>query len=576
MKKFITLICAAAMFAGCSRDFSASVAANGEQTVNFTVMTDQAAKAVADLDGNGECIDSCIVEIYINDEGTYKYYKTPELLVVGDATWTFSETFLKNQEYKIIVWAMNKGGYYIYTPEVATVVKDLTKKVNNLDELDAFYAVYPFHATAEQLAASQTIVAKRPFAQLNIITNDVDDRYQPKTVSVSYTAATGIDLLGGETLTGEGTVQSIDVAPYYASTVTGTTRTLSMDYIFVPAADTLVNTIDFDVTVTEKIEYSFTNIPFVRNWRTNIIGNLLTDEAEFFVEIDPIWEGELEVFGGEWAYVTEFDFGGAIAKVYKDKDGNYLGQKLVFRADEGDLIVLEDIGVPYEPIVLPANLADNVTITAYPGVVVPEITIPNDAVINGLSICGFEATRTSSAPLQSGFVSILAGAKVEDLIISDCTITGPGSKTGGAGVWIQSSTNAAPKTVLVQDCEFSGLRYGFYTASALEGATVEFDGCSFENMYSWAIMFNNRNVKGVSISNCTFEGGDLAGDHEGTNAVKIANGTTPADFTFAFVNNTVVKANANITVQAKASQTTISGNTKNGVAWTPSITVLPE
>lgn len=87
------------------------------------------------------------------------------------------------------------------------------------------------------------------------------------------------------------------------------------------------------------------NVPAQRNWRTNIIGNLLTEENTFSVTLDRDFAGEYNGWGPEW----EKNWSGPLAKgVYydaekdeiqiSDKDGLIWFQKMV----NGDLKVREN------------------------------------------------------------------------------------------------------------------------------------------------------------------------------------------------------------------------------------------
>ena len=240
-------------------------------------------------------------------------------------------------------------------------------------------------------------------------------------------------------------------------------------------------------------------------------------------------------------------------------------EKALDEAEAGETVTVAATPESIGTINVPANLADGVTLQAAEGAKVDDVIIPNGADIKDLTIKGFTATRTSTVAMQSGFVGVLADAKVDNLVVEGCNIVGPGSKTGGAGVWIQSSTAEYPKTVTIKNCDFTGLKYGFYTANAIAGTTLAFDGCSFTNMFSWAILVNNGAVNGIDVQNCTFAGGDI---------VKTLDGGKPDNFTFTFKNNTITGTTANFSLKAKAENTFISGNTKGGVDWNPTIGVL--
>ena len=63
---------------------------------------------------------------------------------------------------------------------------------------------------------------------------------------------------------------------------------MAMLYVLVPTQKMITN-VTFDVKDQSYEPFTFENVPFQRNYRTNIYGNLLTAPAEFNVVIDPIF-----------------------------------------------------------------------------------------------------------------------------------------------------------------------------------------------------------------------------------------------------------------------------------------------
>ncbi|MBQ7942103.1 MAG: hypothetical protein IJ328_06840, partial [Muribaculaceae bacterium] len=80
-------------------------------------------------------------------------------------------------------------------------------------------------------------------------------------------------------------------------------RWLSMNYVLVPAEKMMSNGVAMDVkseTVYNNIPVA--NVPMQRNYRTNIVGNLLTSGAVFNVVINPIYnepDNNISLWDGE-------------------------------------------------------------------------------------------------------------------------------------------------------------------------------------------------------------------------------------------------------------------------------------
>ena len=68
---------------------------------------------------------------------------------------------------------------------------------------------------------------------------------------------------------------------------------LEMNYMLAPAEKTLIDaTFSVNDADGEINTINFSNVPIQRNWRTNIVGNLLTSTVDFNVIIDPEYTGE--------------------------------------------------------------------------------------------------------------------------------------------------------------------------------------------------------------------------------------------------------------------------------------------
>ena len=147
-------------------------------------------------------------------------------------------------------------------------------------------------------AVSQNITLKRPFAQLNIGTNDME---AAKTAGLKTDALQSSVKVSGifksmNLMTGE-VSNSVDVTfgsnaiPKEKFTVEGNEYDyLALNYLLVSTDKGLVNCefsyTDGATTDTRTID----NVPVQRNYRTNIFGSLLTGSVDFDITIDPDFE----------------------------------------------------------------------------------------------------------------------------------------------------------------------------------------------------------------------------------------------------------------------------------------------
>ena len=158
-------------------------------------------------------------------------------------------------------------------------------------------------------------------------------------------------------------------------------------------------------------------------------------------------------------------------------------------------------------------------------------------------------------------VVINAAAQIENLVIEDCSFAGTGAKAG-RGIYGQNP-NA---TIVVKNCVFENLGYPIYTMAAGGYKSLEVVDCAFEAIKSWAIMPQYNDYQGdLTVDGCTF-----------TNCTGglVKAGAFTAGHTFTFTNNTITNSSEHpaknwFTINTAAATAVVSGNTRDGAAWTP-------
>ena len=146
---------------------------------------------------------------------------------------------------------------------------------------------------------NKNLELKRPFAQLNIastlsdfniLKNSGFDLTQT-TVTVKN-AFTSMDLRTGKVLDGNnGTEVSfvLNDLPTGQSLNTPPHKLLSVNYILMSADKFTANEVVFTYSdgTTPPKQKAYTNVPLQRNWRTNIYGDLFTEQVPITVTIAP-------------------------------------------------------------------------------------------------------------------------------------------------------------------------------------------------------------------------------------------------------------------------------------------------
>ena len=260
------------------------------ESVTFTVQTDCGTKALGDHDGAGAKVDRCKVAVYMltsDSSAPYKIYDKPEVNKHNNLSYSFTVNLLVQQTYQIVVW-VDKAGLYDVNDELTSVTRYSGDVTCNSDAYDAFYASVPFvHGTDTETE----IVAKRPFAQLNLITQDLDPAAQPTEISLTYASPQSFNPLTATVGTEMTSVTYKAVRPYYSSTE-GTEHTLAMNYVFAAAdTQTILPTVKLTALKgSTTVETQIANVPVQQNYRTNITGKLLTTSGTTSVNLTSTFE----------------------------------------------------------------------------------------------------------------------------------------------------------------------------------------------------------------------------------------------------------------------------------------------
>ena len=220
--------------------------------------------------------------------------------ISNPAKTNFTVSLVKGQDYDLLFWA-DKGDdqgadVYYNTSDLHNVV--LGAYTGNDDRRDAFsQCVTLINVTSDP---STSVQLERPFAQLNIITQDIDDieansgtvKVVPDLISVAFDAPTVFNVKTQEA--SASAPFTSNVTPYYLDPAVGSQAehyTLSMDYILASKDQQDIKDVTLTAIKTSDVlnTQTFSNIPLQRNYRTNILGNLLTTTGVFTVETAPVW-----------------------------------------------------------------------------------------------------------------------------------------------------------------------------------------------------------------------------------------------------------------------------------------------
>ena len=308
MKKTLLLLASAALLlVGCAKEqVEPGVAGDGDMVeVDITAGTAVLTKAVIDEDGAAANVTRWIMEVRDASGAVYAYKVGTE--EAGTLQHTFNIKLFKNQQYTFAFWADNGGEFYDASDLSAIKYADGKSIVAGVDAKDAFSAVETLTLTE---SITKNITLYRPFAQLNVITNDLAalkadaisaeayNAFKPKNFKTTITVPTQFNVLTGaaseetELILSADEVYGKDPLSYEKAPEQAT---MFMAYIFATKDEKDIRNINFKFDVdsqTGNNTFDFTDVPFQRNYRTNILGNFLSGDAEWTVIIDEKWDGE--------------------------------------------------------------------------------------------------------------------------------------------------------------------------------------------------------------------------------------------------------------------------------------------
>ncbi|MBQ9720746.1 MAG: hypothetical protein IJV64_08640 [Oscillospiraceae bacterium] len=304
MKKLIycILALAALTLAGCNK-VSSGAGADGEALdAVFTVSTESPAAATKAY-SDGSTADELVVAVYRYEGGTAPanliYLPAVSKTVPIATSTTVHLSLIRGERYEIVFWAQKSGnGFYTFDPAARKITVNPAGPAND-ETRDAFYAKYSTGVVSAAL--NETVSLKRPFAQINVLTTNadwqaaLDSQIAFAGSSMSLTAPTVLDLISGGVSEPKAWTLSraaIVSASPNVGTYAATHKYIAMNYIL--AAPESVNAaVTFSVYKTGSDAAlntrTVSNVPYRRNYRTNIVGEVFSVDGQFNVVIVPAY-----------------------------------------------------------------------------------------------------------------------------------------------------------------------------------------------------------------------------------------------------------------------------------------------
>ena len=235
-----------------------------------------------------------------------------ETVVMIQGKTTVDLQLTTGNTYKVLFWASEPDAPYTVDLDAKTMTVDYAEVLSNDENLDAFYKWETIEVTGPM---SKTVQLKRPFAQLNVGTNDFEKAketgYEPTQSYVKVTNIYNTLNLAGEKyengldVTGEVEVEfALNTIPTGETFPVENYDYLAMNYLLV-GNDKEVVDVEFGYQADGEAEprvRTVGSVPVQRNHRTNLYGQLLTSNVEINVEILPGFDDE---YNNEHLYYYE-------------------------------------------------------------------------------------------------------------------------------------------------------------------------------------------------------------------------------------------------------------------------------
>ena len=526
LKLFSSLALVAMMFAGTSCSSEEVAPVTGESTVTLSVTLPDGIQSRTFGDGTTAQKLTMLV-LDENNEALSVFNGADVLNIDINLTKQVNLQLAAGKTYKVVCWAAAEGAPYTFNTTDFTVSANYEGAKTSDEALDAFYAVQSITVKGN---TTETVKLYRPFAQLNIGTDDLSAAkaagFEAETVTVTVPTYKSLNLLTGEVEAGDPRAVTFAANALPAGETFPKTGYdyLSMNYLLMSTDKQLV-----DVEFTVKAKDGATRtlpvnaVPVQRNYRTNIYGSLLTNSVNINVEIvpafnEPGYEGEKFEATAKVNGVEYPNFAAAVEAVNAGDAGTYnvvLQGTTTWETGNAGGGANKCFTNPESTINLDLN-GKSLTMTGSGGFVnAGKTNITNGTIIDKTAYA-YERGETS---WEFTYLEFEGGEYTFDNVTFNNSVMFEGSKTTANNcVFKGIATLASHQSeeyclwisngdVHLNGCKFSN---GYRGVKAHEQYKKErqikiaIDGCEFYDLSGKAAVLTDQQVVSCDIKNCIF------------------------------------------------------------------------
>lgn len=221
-----------------------------------------------------------------------------QVVAVENGRATIQVKLIKGQNYRFVFWAQKANNGYYNTDNLSNITVDYKNALANDSSLDAFFAKE--EVTNVQNPISKTIILKRPFAQVNYVTKEElsEGLYIKESQITVKNALTSFNPLKNKLSGAKDVTFNYNAVPTEKLLIGGIEYNYLATAFILAKNDNSKDIVDVEAKFKANKGYSVTvstpGLPCQRNYRTNVIGNFMSVDGTYNVEIDSAFKGDLQ------------------------------------------------------------------------------------------------------------------------------------------------------------------------------------------------------------------------------------------------------------------------------------------
>lgn len=243
-------------------------------------------------------IDELVFDAFRSQNDTEPIKGLRQVVAVENGRATIQVKLIKGQSYRFVFWAQKANNGYYNTDNLSNITVDYRKALANDSSLDAFFAKEEVSNVQNPL--SKTIILKRPFAQVNYVTKEElgEGLHIEQSQITVKNALTSFNPLRNKLSGAKDVTFDYNAVPAEKLIIGGIEYNYLATAFILAKSDNTNDIVDVEAKFKANKGYSVTvstpGLPCQRNYRTNVIGNFMSVDGTYNVEIDSAFKGDFQ------------------------------------------------------------------------------------------------------------------------------------------------------------------------------------------------------------------------------------------------------------------------------------------